>query len=296
MRLTTKELFTTAFRSVFYNSKFVILLWALSAVTALVITMPLYHIMLDSLGSSFLSDKIASGMDMLWLAQFLNIHDKQLDGIPFLFFSAMISYLIIQNFFSGGIIAIFNIPKKNHILDFFYGCVKYWFRFLKVLLISILFYATAFILNEVFAYLINLGFAKSENAMLEFVLLAAKYVFLIFLIGLTAIIADYAKVILASRDGTSALQSIFQAIIFIKNNFNKTFSVFVSISIIGALGVILYNLIGRFIPRTPYYFLILTFILQQMLIIFRLLIRMFFYSSEVLIYNDVSAEVIEQNI
>ncbi|MBU1100855.1 MAG: hypothetical protein KKA84_10680 [Bacteroidetes bacterium] len=296
MKLSANKLFVSAFRSVFYNSKFVILLWALSAITSLVITMPLYHIMLDSLGNSFLSDKLASGMDMLWLTQFLNIHDKQLDGILFLFFAAMIAYLVIQNFFSGGLIAIFNSPKKNHILDFFYGCVKFWFRFLKVLLISIFFYGAAFLLNELLGNLISIGFANSENAMMEFILKGVKYILLIFLIGLTAIIADYAKVIMVSRDGTSAFQSIFIAIIFIKDSFNTSFSIFVAISIIGALGAIVYNLIGRFIPSTPYYFMILTFILQQMLIIFRLLIRMFFYSSEVLIFNDMTAEVIEQNL
>ena len=48
-----------------------------------------------------------------------------------------------------------------------------------------------------------------------------------------------------------------------------------------------------FIPRTPFYFLIVSFILQQMLIIFRLFIRMYFCATEVNLYKDLSADVIE---
>ena len=94
----------------------------------------------------------------------------------------------------------------------------------------------------------------------------------------------------------SAIISIKKAILTIKNNFNSIFTIFVIISITGAIGAVIYNAIGRFIPRTPYYFLVLTFIMQQMLVIFRLLIRMLFFSSEVLIYKDKSAEIIEKNI
>ncbi len=294
--LSIKEIFRMAIRQIFYNFKFVFLLWALSAVTALILSVPIFNMMQDSLGRSFLSDRLESGFDYLWLVQFREIFHSGLKGVYSLFLASLFSYLLIQNFFSGGLIAIFNSPKKNHILDFFYGGVKYWFRFLKILLISLLLYAVAFLLNDFFAYLIQSAFVNSEKAMAEFLLKLLKYILLIFLIGMVAIISDYSKVLMVADGEQRALTAIKKSTISIKRNFNQVFSVFLVISITGAIGAIIYNAIGRFIPRTPYYFLVLTFILQQMLVIFRLLIRMLFYSTEVLIYKDISAEVIENNI
>ena len=67
-----------------------------------------------------------------------------------------------------------------------------------------------------------------------------------------------------------------------------------SVSVIGALGAVIYNLMIIYVPRAPYYFLILTFILQQLLIIFRLSITMFFYATEVFLFKDQDAEVISK--
>ena len=114
-----------------------------------------------------------------------------------------------------------------------------------------------------------------------------------FFIGIVTIVSDYSKISLAVRDKTQILREIYYVMVFLKNNFNKVFATFLIVAIIGAFGAIVYNIIGRFIPRTPFYFLILIFILQQMLIIFRLLVRMLFYSTQVSLYKDLSADTIK---
>ena len=296
MEKLSRNIFKIGIRQVFYNFKFVSLLWSLGAITALIISMPVFQMMQESLKTSLLNDKLAAGFEYLWLVQFREIFSVQIDSLHYLFLAVLLGYLMIQNFYSGGLIAVFNMPKKNHMLDFFYGGVRYWYRFLKILSISLIFYGIAFLFNDLLAMIIHKAFVNSENAMAEFILNLLKYIILIFLIGITAIISDYAKVIVVVGDERSSVQSIKKAIVTIKNNFNTIFSVFVIISVTGALGAIVYNAVGRFIPRTPYYFLALTFIMQQMLVIFRLLIRMLFYSSEVLIYKDTTAEIIENNI
>ena len=58
----------------------------------------------------------------------------------------------------------------------------------------------------------------------------------------------------------------------------------------------LYNIVDSYIPKYPYYYMVLTFIIQQLLIIFRLLIRMLFYSTEVYLYIELSAELVTSNV
>ena len=66
------------------------------------------------------------------------------------------------------------------------------------------------------------------------------------------------------------------------------------VAITGALGAVVYNVVAILIPRSPFYFLILTFILQQMLIIFRLAITMLLYATEAYLFKDQEAEVIQK--
>ena len=78
-----------------------------------------------------------------------------------------------------------------------------------------------------------------------------------------------------------------------RKDFQKIFTIFFLVAVLGAVGALLYNVFGLTISRLPYYFLLLPFILQQMLIIFRLNIRMLFCSTEVILYKDLSAEIIK---
>ena len=201
-------------------------------------------------------------------------------------------YTVIQTFFLGGLIAVFHQPAKNHTVDFFYGGVKYFHRFLKVLLISVIFYALAFIVNDYIGDFISWLFHNSENVLGEFILRSLRYILLVFLIGLVTIVSDYVKVSLAIRDKTEIIRNIYSVLLFFKHNFTIVFITFLIVACLGALGVVAYNIFGLAIPRTPYYVLILSFILQQMLIIFRLLIRMLFCATEVTLYKDLSADLV----
>lgn len=291
-----KLILTESFRQVFYNFKFVILLWGLNFISSLVLSMPIYYLLSKQLNDSMLGEKVSLIFDHIWFIQFLNMNQVTIGELPYMFYIVVGIYLLIQTFFSGGLITIFNSPKKNHTVDFFYGGVKYWFRFTKVLLVSLLFFTIAIFFNDLLGDLITWGFEGTENVMWDFVLRSIRYFILLFLILIIIIISDYSKVTLAVDDNTQAFKKIGQTIIFIKNNFSKVLIVFLIVGSIGAIGAVIYNIVSGTIPKAPFYFLILSFILQQTLIIFRLLIRMLFFASEVNVYKDLSAEEISPNV
>ncbi len=292
MIFSIKQILLHGIRSVFHNDKFVIIMWAFNAMAALVLAVPIYNILIDNLGTSLTSDRLALNFDYMWYIQFRNLYSIQLNHLPLSIYFVVGIYALIQTFFLGGLISIFQNPDKNHTVDFFYGGVKYFLRFTKVLLISLLFFAAAFKINDYSGELISIIFKNSENVYADFILKALRYLLLVFFIGIVTLISDYSKISLAVKDKNEILKECFNAIRFIMNNFSKVFITFLIVAIIGALGSIVYNVIGRFIPRTPFYFLFVSFILQQMLIIFRLLVRMLFYSTEVNLFNDLSADVV----
>lgn len=273
-----------------YNSKLLVLFWGWNACLAFILSVPIFNALSENLNTSLLNDQLSRGFDYIWFLQLRYIFEANFNQIPFLMFSTLGVYLLVQEFFTGGLIAIFNNPKKNHIVDFFYGGVKYWVRMTEVFLVSLIFFALAFKMSDLFSDIITGWFANSENVVWEFLIRSLRYVFLICFLGFVMMFSDYLKMNLAIKDHHKVIKAIIETALFIKKNFYIVGATFLAVNIIGAIGSLGYNLIEKQIPRSPYYFLILFFILQQMLIIFRLFIRMLFYSTGVYLFDELSAE------
>ena len=135
----------------------------------------------------------------------------------------------------------------------------------------------------------------SNSVFLDLIIRSLRYLFLLFIIGTISIITEYTQVYLALNDIPKIRIALRDTVFFIKKKFFLIFITYLIVSIIGGLGAIVYNIVAIYIPRSPFYFLILTFILQQMLIIFRLAITMLLYATEVYIYKDQNAEIINNN-
>lgn len=278
------------------NSKLLILFWCTNAAMAVVLSLPIYSLLIDNLQHSLLSDILAEGVDYLWFSQFMNIYKGTISYLPLLTYGIVGIYAIIQTFYFGGLVAVFYNSKKNHISDFFYGGVRYWYRFMKVMLFSLLFFAAAFKLNDLLGDLFTWLFSNYEYYLTDFILRSLRYFILISLIGAVTLISDYSKVIMAVEDSSKLFDTIKKTLLFLQRNFQISFSVFLIVSVFGALGAVIYNFIDEFVPRSPYYYLVLSFVLQQMLIIFRLAIRMLFCATEVLIYSDSKAELVQPEV
>lgn len=287
-----KRVLVLGVRAVFHNIKFLTLFWVFNAASAMVLSVIIYSILSDSLSRSIISDKLTASFDYFWFIQFRQIYEMQLEQMPLVIIAVVVIYTVIQTFFLGGLVAVFHQPAKNHTVDFFYGGVKYFNRFMKVTIISVLLYGVAFIINDYTGDFISWLFKNSESVLWEFIARSLRYLLLIFLIGVTSLFSDYSKISLAVKDTTEVARGVYYAAIFVKKNFYLVFLTFLIVSVLGAVGVLVYNLIELSIPRTPFYLLIITFILQQMLIIFRLFIRMFFCATEVTLYKDLSADII----
>lgn len=287
-----KEILQAGIRLILKNKKFVYLFWGSNFIFSVVLTLPVFYLLNDQLIHSALSKSLDYGFDIVWYIQFISMYRTNIGQIPYLLIGLMSIYVLIQVFFLGGLIAVFNNTKKNHFVDFFYGGVKYWYRFTKVLLAGLVFYALAFWANDMTGMLLTYMFSNQEKIIFEFILRASRYSLLIFIIGVIGLFGDYAKIVLAVTDREELWFSIRQVMHFLRSNFWFIFLVFFIVSLMGAFGAAVYNVVNNLLPKSHYIYFILAFILQQMLIIFRLFVRMLFTSTEILLYKDLQAPVI----
>lgn len=291
-----RNIFLFGIRFTLRQYKFLLLLWLTNMTMSFIVVIPIYALLIDNLQHSLISDQLAIHFDYVWFMQFISLYKNTINHLPFILYSVVGIYIIVQTFYSAGLINIFSNPQKNHISDFFYGGVRYWFRFVKILSFTLVFVILSFIINDLLGDLIQWLFREHDYQFAEFILRSLRYLILIFFIGVVMMISDYSKVIVAVNNDSKVFRSIIDSILFIKDNFTLVFIVFLLISVIGASGAVFYNIIDAFVPVKPYPFLVLTFILQQLLIIFRLFNKMLFIQTEVNIYKDLSAPFVETDI
>ncbi|MCU7495859.1 MAG: hypothetical protein HF314_05260 [Ignavibacteria bacterium] len=296
MILHIKEIFRPAIRLIWKNYRFIWLYWGANLAFSIVLSLPVFYLLNDNLQHSAISDSLSYGFDYIWYLQFRNLYGTNIGEIPYMIYGVAGIYVLIQTFFLGGLISIYNNTKKDHYVDFFYGGVKYWYRFTKVLLLSVVFYSLAFELNDITGKLLSYMFADQEKIIFEFILRASRYLFLIFLLGMVTAVGDYLKVALGTKDSSRIFPEIYPLMGFLKDNFSRVFTVFFLVAIMGALGAIVYNFLNDLLPKSHYLYLLLTFILQQFLIIFRLSIKMLFTATEVILYKDINAQVIPAQV
>ncbi|MDP2302135.1 MAG: hypothetical protein Q8N03_06900 [Ignavibacteria bacterium] len=290
--LTIKDILTQSIRLVYQNKKFILIFWLTNILFAAAISLPLFALVHDHISHSTMNRELLFGFDFVWFTQFMNIYQKSTDTIPILLYAVTGIYIFIQQFYTGGLIAVFINKKKNHHVDFFYGGVKYFIRFTKIALIAMLFYFIAFSFNSVMNSLIVRFIIPGGSELALFLYQLGRYTLFLIIICIINIISDYSKVAAAVNDSYKAILSMIISLKFLKENFFKVIVLFLIVASFVAIGGIIYNVIENFVPKTPVYMLLLTFIIQQMLIILRFLIRMIFYSTEIILFNELQAEIV----
>ncbi len=289
-----KNIFVESGRLIFYNQKFMLLLWGANLLLAFVLSVSVFSLLGVNIGHSLMSDTLAKELDYVWLIQFYNNFKIELGQIPLLLYGVAGIYILLNTFTAGGFITVFAMPQKNHWVDFFYGGIRYWMRFVKVFFITAFFYILLFLAYYYSGKISSALFADYPSYLPAFAFRVGRYLVLLFFIGVITIVSDYTRVAIAMKNGNNVIAEMKKTIVFIRKNFNVLFTVFFLTALLGALGVIVYNLVGLAVPRSPFYFLTLTFLLQQILIIFRINIRMFFFATEVLLCKELNAEVLEE--
>jgi len=292
LNLTIKEILINGSRMVFAHRKFILLFWITNIVFAFALSLPLFTVLQQGLAHSLINSNLSIGFDYLWYMQFRHIYQNALNAIPILLYAFAGVYILIQLLYLGGLLAVFTNSKKNHVVDFFYGSVKYYIRFLKIAFFTFILYFVAISINVLIDYGIKQIFIEKENAFIEFAIQIFRYLFFLFLISVINIVSDYTKVAVVAIDSTKLFHSFYKSFQFIKKNFVKVMTVYFIMLVFVAIGATIYNLVDGFVPKKPAYLLLLTFLIQQLLIIFRVLIRMYFYSTELLIYTDGEADTV----
>jgi hypothetical protein len=294
----------TGIKNVWSNKFLIGIMYLFKLVFSFILLAPLYLMFSASFGANAKASNLLRGFDFSLLIDFL-YHWRQTLSIYFLIFF-LVSFLAIIAFifFSGGFWGILKDQLKNKkenskIEKFFAYCGKYFWGMFKITLLLVAFYLIAFFLFLFFLAIFDSVAGKGSFFEITSWRAVIKISILVFLVLLVNIIGDYLRIFYVSQDAEFAqnfeerfLGLVKKAFRFLLTNFFHTLGLYYLLSFVLVLAVLVYVGVDKVMEGIPKATLgiLLVFLVQQILCIFRAFWRLIYYSSQIVLVDKLLME------
>lgn len=260
--------------------------YGVNLLAAAVIVAPVAVTLSTVLSQSLESERLFGNLDVDWIMEtLLEFHTAPAVNLLAGAVLVGILYLLVNTFLAGGAIAAFVRPGES----FFASCARYFPRFLRIFLISLLFYGVAFGIVR--------GLSAARSSLFEHSMRAGPEdiaTWCIQLIGLLLLFAvnmtfDYAKIICVLED-RKALKSTLRGVRFVGRHFGSTYSVFMVTASVGIALLAIYHLLSEWLGQGSVAVVIGLFILRQVYLIARFWVRLWTWASELALFRHRSEQ------
>lgn len=308
--MSISKVITSGLKRLGRAKRIILWVWLVNLGLALILGLGLYDIIVKDIGKSMAAQRMVQDFDPQWYDSFSASHsglaktfrpsvvgigavfeglDRFLSGgllgIHPTLLAVGIFYVLIWVFAAPGFIRAFQVqagPKES----FFKTGAQFFFRFLFIaILAAILYYL-------IFAYVGSGIKVWIRNATRESV--DERYVFFLTLLGyltvwtlifLVNLIIDYTKVITVLHNIKIVIASPVRALGFVLSQPGKTMGVYLTLTL---LWIVLFFVYWLLVPgaRHPSWSAIVgAFLLGQAYVVLRILLRAWYYGSEVVLYQ-----------
>jgi hypothetical protein len=268
----------------------------------------------DNIGASTVDERLRAGFDMEWYGEFDYAHprgvaatfgpqvigplpvlvnlEQWLDGKilrqPPGILAAGAGFLLVWAFFAGGILDRYANPTGEHTrARLFRIGGEYWFRYLRLLVLSLLLYFF------IFGWVVNplherMGdWTRDVLAERTVILLTA----LIYLLGGLLLVVvgaamDYAKIALVADQRRSAVLALVRGFRFVLSRPVKTLGLYLLLVAVAGLAMLLYAWFAPGPGQAGGITVLLAFLCGQLYLLARIAIKLWFLASQTALYQS----------
>lgn len=278
--------------------KMMFILWVVNFLFGLVMYSLISGALSDFLGKSLVAYKLFKEFDMNYFFE-LMVHKEgtfqSILSVGFLLFGL---YFLVSLFLYGGILHTVDLRqksgskkkgsskksrKKNQRFSsiFFQGAGKYFGRFFRLYIYSLILWAGFVIVNV----LIHLFFGKvlgtaDAGEKTLFYLFWVRLGIGLFLLFLVLMIMDYSRIRVVVEDTRKVFQSLVKGIQFVFQKFGKTLALYFLLVVTGAVLLAGYWLLKSLIPGKNLELVLLAFLLGQVFLFARGWLRIIFQAAQ----------------
>lgn len=279
--MSNLRLFIQGFITANRNVRMVIYLWLVNFLFSLMIITPFYLLLNKEFSRSLVGDTMTEKFDLTWLGdivfKYKDIHEALLGWLAV----GGIIYLLFHIFLNGGVIGrIVEQRERISLGNFFSDCGKFFWRFFRVFLISLIVYA--FIIGIIYKLISSLFKLWTKNASTEWPLIISsnlKFLILIFLFYTTRMFFDYVRIRLVVEDSRRTIAATILNFSFIGKRFFKALFLYFLVGMAGIIFSLVYFGVSKILPSSASV-VVIVFIWQQLYILSRMWVKILFFSTE----------------
>lgn len=287
------EAYTNGLKTTVKSYKMITLVYTVILFLGLVVAIPFFFGLKSAVGMTISPGKLLKEFDYTSFVEIMKNHGEEIRSSIIQGAWIVVLFMVLSIFLTGGILRTLRQGhKKFGLYNFFAGCGKFFYRFLRLSIYSlVLHFLLALIIYIPFGIIVSAGFEHSFTEKTIF------YIFMAFagihlLLGVYfLVITDYARFILVTRDSRKALKSLWQSAKFVSNKFLGTYFLFILLMVIPFIFFYLYFFMTDRVEFTTGIMILTLFIIQQIFIWMRSAFRIWTFSSQLnyfIIYNPES--------
>jgi hypothetical protein len=291
-----KALFSVSkgLRTVTAAGRLVVLLYLVNLAFSLVMAVPVFNAIGESLGHSQAGERMARGFDYSWWEEFRDQNHglattygpsvfgrgallNNLEGLvqmkaaelPVALLAALLVYLILHTFLAGGVLSLYRqeLPGFN-LRRFLEGAVEYFPRFLGLIFLSwVFFYAIGFVLNQQLGRLLQRASANALTEKTPFFLGLAASLIVWALLMFVQMVFDYARIKTVLEDRRNIFRAALDGLRFVVKHPLSSFGVYYLLFFLGVVLSVAYVLLKESIVQSSAGGVLLAFAVQQVFIL-----------------------------
>lgn len=275
--------------------KMISVLWLINFIFGSVIFYLFYGAFSDFIGKTVVADRLVKKFDFNFLFEFL-FHEGKATHIVFsAAFILVLIYFLVSIFLRGGILFTLTHPRKSGNTEkrkggfapiFFQGGGKFFGRFFRLLLYSLILWIAFVILNVLLTLLGGIFTAKGANEPAIFYIFWIRMAIGLFLVFLILMILDYTRIKIVTQDSRLVFRSLFETIVFVFQKFPKTLALYYLLVVSGILVFGIYWGLKTFIPTYSLFTILVAFIIGQLFIASRGWLRIAFQAAQLKFYSS----------
>ncbi len=267
------------------NKRMVVTFYAVNLLVGLLVMLPFRNVLGNFVGHSLTGEKLAGRFDMDFLFDFLANNKGAVDAITGLIFVAAALYGLTGLFLSGGAFAVISGEGGYSASAFWGSAARYFGRFFRLFLWSLPVFAILYCVQFIETGVVRLVFGGDPYQNVTYwgswIKLGLAYVGLLFY----SMAFDYARIHIVVHDERRTRTAMWEGIKFSFTHFFRTFSLALTLFIIGGIVLIIYNPIADLLTAPHALVVMLLIIVQQLYMVFRMELKLTLYASQVDLYD-----------
>ncbi len=272
-----------------WKSKRMVLIFFLANLSfALVLMLPFRAAVSNFAGETLMGTKLAGHLPIDFIFELMKNNKSLFSIYGTLFMLVPASYWLLSLFLSGGAFATFARGDGYSSPAFWAGAATYFGRFNRLFLWSLPVFAVLLCLQFLETGFQRLIFGSDPYEYVKYWGGWVKYGLRVISFVLCAMVYDYARIHVVTTGETRMRVSLWHGIRTVFGNLGRTFALAFGLFLCGALVLAIYNPIADSLAA-PNAFVVLTlFVLQQAYMLFRMLLRLTLYSSQLFLSNKLA--------